>query len=105
VIAINGRELRNSYNTGLGQKTIHLGSDWANAKWTARPSKSRRIPKLLDALELAGCNMTIYDLGFQTAIALRIIVLSVNQDWANALTQVEAQGRAYVARTGTSKLC
>jgi len=81
VIAIDGKELRHSYDTVLGQKAIHLVSAWANdnrlilaqRKVESKTNEITAIPELLDALELAGCIVTIDAMGCQTAIASKII--------------------------------
>jgi len=81
VIAIDGKELRHSYDTVLGQKAIHLVSAWANdnrlilaqRKVESKTNEITAIPELLDALELAGCIVTIDAMGCQTAIARKII--------------------------------
>lgn len=81
VIAIDGKELRHSYDTVLGQKAIHLVSAWANEnrlilaqrKVDSKTNEISAIPELLDALEVAGCIVTIDAMGCQTAIASKII--------------------------------
>jgi len=81
VIAIDGKELRQSYDTVLGQKAIHLVSAWANdnrlilaqRKVDSKTNEITAIPELLDVLELAGCIVTIDAMGCQTAIARKII--------------------------------
>jgi len=81
VIAIDGKELRHSFDTVLGQKAIHLVSAWANEnrlilaqrKVDSKTNEITAIPELLDALELAGCIVTIDAMGCQTAIASKII--------------------------------
>ena len=81
VIAIDGKELRHSFDTVLGQKAIHLVSAWANEnrlilaqrKVDSKTNEISAIPELLDALEIAGCIVTIDAMGCQTAIASKII--------------------------------
>ena len=94
VIAIDGKELRRSVDSVLGQKAIHLVSAWANEnrlilaqrKVDSKTNEITAIPELLDALELAGCIVTIDAMGCQTAIASKIIarkadyVLAVKQN-------------------------
>ena len=80
VIAIDGKELRPSVDSVLGQKAIHLVSGWANEnrlilaqrKVDSKTNEITDIPELLDALELAGSIVTIDAMGCQTAIASKI---------------------------------
>lgn len=94
VIAIDGKELRHSFDSVLGQKAIHLVSAWANEnrlvlaqrKVDSKTNEITAIPELLDTLELAGCIVTIDAMGCQTAIASKIIerkadyILSVKEN-------------------------
>lgn len=62
VIAIDGKELRHSFDSMLGTKAIHLVSAWANEnrlilaqrKVDSKSNEITAIPELLDALEVAG---------------------------------------------------
>ncbi len=81
VIAIDGKELRHSFDSFLGKKAIHLVSAWANEnrlilaqrKVDSKTNEITAIPELLDALELAGCIVTIDAMGCQKDIASKII--------------------------------
>lgn len=81
VIAIDGKELRHSFDKFLGKKAIHLVSAWANEnrlilaqrKVDSKTNEITAIPELLDVLELAGCIVTIDAMGCQTEIASKII--------------------------------
>jgi len=81
VIAIDGKELRHSFDTFLGKKAIHLVSAWASAnrlilaqrKVDSKTNEITAIPELLDALEIAGCIVTIDAMGCQKDIARKII--------------------------------
>lgn len=81
VIAIDGKELRRSMDGQLGTKAIHLVSAWANEnrliltqrKVDSKTNEITVIPELLDALELAGCIVTIDAMGCQKEIASKII--------------------------------
>lgn len=81
VIAIDGKELRHSFDTFMGKKAIHLVSAWANEnqlvlaqrKVDSKTNEITAIPELLDILELAGCIVTIDALGCQKEIARKIV--------------------------------
>src|SRR5512133_2680036 len=81
VIAIDGKELRHSFDTFLGKKAIHLVSAWANEnrlilaqrKVDSKTNEITAIPELLEALELAGCIVTIDAMGCQKDIASKIV--------------------------------
>jgi predicted transposase YbfD/YdcC len=81
VIAIDGKELRHSFDSYLGKKAIHLVSAWASANRLILAQRSvdsktneiTAIPELLEALELAGCIVTIDAMGCQKTIASKII--------------------------------
>ena len=81
VIAIDGKELRHSFDQLLGQRAIHLVSAWANEnrliltqrKVDSKTNEITVIPELLEALEVAGCVITIDAMGCQKEIAKKII--------------------------------
>jgi predicted transposase YbfD/YdcC len=81
VIAIDGKELRHSMDGQLGKKAIHLVSAWASEnrliltqrKVDSKTNEITAIPELLNALELAGCIVTIDAMGCQKEIASKII--------------------------------
>lgn len=81
VIAIDGKELRHSYDTFMGKKAIHLVSAWASEnrvvlaqrKVDNKTNEISVIPELLDTLEVAGCIVTLDAMGCQKEIARKII--------------------------------
>jgi predicted transposase YbfD/YdcC len=81
VVPIDGKTLRHSYDTELDQSAIHMVSAWAAAnrmvlgqlKVAEKSNEITVIPELLDALDIAGCIVTIDALGCQKEIAAYII--------------------------------
>lgn len=81
VIAIDGKTLRHSYDTGKGKGALHMVSAWASQHHlilgqVAVEGKSNEItaiPELLKVLDLNGCIVTLDAMGTQTAIAEQII--------------------------------
>jgi len=81
VIPIDGKTLRHSYDTELGQSAIHIVSAWAasnrlvlgQVKVSEKSNEITAIPELLDVLDIADCIVTIDALGCQKEIASRII--------------------------------
>ena len=81
VVPIDGKTLRHSYDTELDQGAIHMVSAWAatnrlvlgQVKVTEKSNEITAIPELIDALDIAGCIVTIDALGCQKEIAARII--------------------------------
>ena len=86
VIAIDGKVLRRSHDKGIGKAAIDMVSAWATAnhlvlgqvKVDEKSNEITAIPQLLDALEVAGCIVTIDAMGCQTEIAEKIIVREAN---------------------------
>lgn len=80
VIAIDGKTLRQTFDTASDKAAIHMVSAWATAqglclgqvKTDAKSNEITAIPKLLDVLALAGRVVTIDAMGCQTAIARAI---------------------------------
>ena len=80
VVAIDGKTLCGTRETGKKQ-LVHLVSAWSSAnnlvlgqrKVDEKSNEIKAIPKLLDALELAGTVVTIDAMGCQREIAQRII--------------------------------
>lgn len=99
VIAIDGKELRHSFDTFLGKKAIHLVSAWASEnrlilaqrKVDSKTNEITAIPELLDTLELAGCIVTIDAMGCQKEIASRILARKADY----VLSVKENQGQLY----------
>jgi len=81
VIAIDGKVLRRSHDRGIGKGAIDMVSAWASAnqlvlgqvKVDDKSNEITAIPQLLEALEVAGCIVTIDAMGCQTKIAEMII--------------------------------
>ena len=81
VIAIDGKEVRHSFDTFVGKKAIHLVSAWASEnrivlaqrKVDSKTNEITVIPELLDSLEVAGCIVTLDAMGCQKEIARKII--------------------------------
>jgi predicted transposase YbfD/YdcC len=81
IVAIDGKTLRRSYDTGNGRGAIHMVSAWASAnrmvlgqvKVDAKSNEITAIPALLNVLHLDGAIVTIDAMGCQKAIAEQII--------------------------------
>ena len=99
VIAIDGKVLRRSHDRGVGKAAIDMVSAWATAnhlvlgqiKVDDKSNEITAIPKLLKALEIAGCIVTIDAIGCQTEIAATI----VDRDADYVLALKENQGCLY----------
>lgn len=81
VVAIDGKSMRHSYDKATSKKALHIVSAWAADNelvlgQVATDEKSNEItaiPKLLQALQLADCVVTIDAMGCQTEIARQIV--------------------------------
>ena len=81
VVAIDGKVLRRSHDRGVGKAAIDMVSAWATAnhlvlgqvKVDEKSNEITAIPRLLQALEVSGCIVTIDAMGCQTEIAEAII--------------------------------
>jgi len=99
VIAIDGKILRRSHDKGIGKGAIDMVSAWATAnslvlgqvKVDEKSNEITAIPQLLEALEIAGCIVTIDAMGCQTDIVEKII--EKEADYVLALK--ENQGNLY----------
>jgi predicted transposase YbfD/YdcC len=103
VVAIDGKEVRHSYDQELGKKAIHLVSAWANdnqlllAQRTVdqKTNEITVIPELLQMLHIAGCIVTIDAMGCQTEIASQIIagqadyILAVKENQGNLYEDID----------------
>lgn len=103
IIAIDGKTVRNSYDTGKSKAAIHMVSAWANQnrlvlgqiKVDEQSNEITAIPELLRVLDLQGCIVTIDAMGTQTAIAAQIVdgggdyVLSLKGNQGNLHADVE----------------
>jgi len=91
VVAIDGKTLRQSYDTQSGKSAIHMVSAWSSKngvvlgqeKTAEKSNEITAIPELLEVLELKGCIVTIDAMGCQTEIAKKII--SKKADYVLAL--------------------
>lgn len=99
VIAIDGKVLRRSHDKGIGKAAIDMVSAWATAnrlvlgqvKVDEKSNEITAIPALLEALEVAGCIVTIDAIGCQTEIAEKIS----DRDGQYVLSLKENQGQLY----------
>ena len=99
VIAIDGKVLRRSHDKGIGKAAIDMVSAWASAnrlvlgqvKVDEKSNEITAIPQLLEALEVAGCIVTIDAMGCQTNIAEQII----DREAEYVLALKENQGHLY----------
>ena len=81
VVAIDGKKLRRSHDKRLGKEAIHMVSAWGEAngvvlgqqKVDEKSNEITAIPLLLEALDLAGCIVTIDAMGCQREIAANIV--------------------------------
>ncbi|MEO0759602.1 MAG: ISAs1 family transposase, partial [Cyanobacteria bacterium J06648_16] len=71
VVAIDGKCVRRSYDTGKGKGALHMVSAWASenrlvlgqVKVDSKSNEITAIPKLLEVLDLQGCSVTIDAMG------------------------------------------
>jgi predicted transposase YbfD/YdcC len=99
VVAIDGKILCGSHDRGIGKVAIDMVSAWASAnhlvlgqvKVNEKSNEITAIPQLLQALEVAGCIVTIDAIGCHTKIAETII----NQEADYVLSLKENQGHLF----------
>ena len=80
LIAIDGKEIRGSYDREAGTKSVHLVSAWssesqlvlAQTKVSSKSNEITAIPILLDLLDIEGSIITIDAMGTQKKIAAKI---------------------------------
>ena len=80
IVAIDGKTLRHSYDSGGDKGAIHMVSAWAHQnrvvlgqrKVDDKSNEITAIPELLKVLDLQGCIVTIDAMGTQTEIAQQI---------------------------------
>jgi predicted transposase YbfD/YdcC len=103
VIAIDGKVLRRSHDRGVGKSAIDMVSAWATenhlvlgqVKVDQKSNEITAIPKLLKALEISGCIVTIDAIGCQKDIAEEIIdqsadyVLALKDNQGNLFEDVK----------------
>jgi predicted transposase YbfD/YdcC len=81
VIAIDGKQLRRSFDTQSHKAAIQMVGAWASAnnlalgqvKVDSKSNEITAIPELLEALDIQGCTVTIDAMGCQTEIAEKIL--------------------------------
>jgi predicted transposase YbfD/YdcC len=81
VIAIDGKALRGSFDKASAKSAVYMVSAFASAngivlgqvKVDDKSNEITAIPKLLDALDVAGCIITIDAMGTQREIATKIV--------------------------------
>lgn len=81
IIALDGKQLRHSYDKASGRSAIHMVSAWATSnrlvlgqqKVDDKSNEITAIPELLRRLDIAGCLVTIDAMGCQAAIAEQIV--------------------------------
>jgi predicted transposase YbfD/YdcC len=99
VIAIDGKQLRGSHDSGIGKNAIYMVSAWATEnqlvlgqrKVDDKSNEITAIPKLLKLLEVRGCIVMVDAIGTQTKIAKMI----VEQGGDYVLAVKENQGHLY----------
>lgn len=97
--AIDGKTLRQSFDTASAKAAIHLVSAWASqqhlllgqVKTDAKSNEITAIPQLLQLLELQGCIVTIDAMGCQKEIARQM----TNQEADYVLALKENHPTAY----------
>jgi len=114
VVPIDGKTLRHSFDTTLGQSPIHMVSAWASAnqlvlgqlKVDDKSNEITAIPELLKVLDIAGCIVTIDAFGCHKSIAEQIIsqkgayVLALKENQPTLCTDVQALFTAIRAGDG-----
>ena len=112
VVAVDGKTLRRSHDRSTGKAALHLVSAWATANHLvlgqvaaeAKSNEITAIPILLQALDLAGCTVTIDAMGCQRVIAQQILdqgghdILALKENQAT-LSQEVAETFALTAQT------
>jgi predicted transposase YbfD/YdcC len=102
LVAIDGKQLRGSHDQAQGKQAIYMVSAWAHEnklvlgqrKVAEKSNEITAIPELLDVLRLTGCIVTIDAMGWQTAIAQKIIakggdyVLAVKKNHKTLLADI-----------------
>jgi predicted transposase YbfD/YdcC len=117
VVAIDGKALCGSRETG--KKTlVHMVSAWAEGnglvlsqrKVDEKSNEITAIPKLLDALELAGTVVTIDAMGCQRSIADKIVrkkadyILAVKENQGSLLEEIKDSFRQLGADAVTEEI-
>jgi predicted transposase YbfD/YdcC len=103
IISLDGKTLRHSFDTALGQSAIHMVSAWASrarlvlgaVKVDAKSNEITAVPVLLAALDIEGCIITADALNTQKSIAAQIVaqggdyVLPVKENHPHLLEDIK----------------
>lgn len=81
VVAVDGKQLRRSYDTSTDTAPIHLVSAWASGQSVTlgqlrvadHSNEIPAIPQLLEVLAISGCIVTTDAIGCQVSIAQKIV--------------------------------
>ena len=81
VVAVDGKTLRRSHDRATGKKSLQVVSAWASAnglvlgqrRVDGESNEITAVPELLDALEIAGCIVTLDAIHCQTDTAQTIV--------------------------------
>jgi predicted transposase YbfD/YdcC len=104
VIAVDGKTLRRSHDRSKGKKALQMVSAWASAnglvlgqrKVDDESNEITAVPELLDALEIAGCTVTLDAIHCQTETVETIVdkgadyVLPVKENQPRLLEALQA---------------
>lgn len=104
VVPIDGKTLRHSFDTTIGQSPIHMVSAWASTnrlvlgqlKVDDKSNEITAIPELLKMLDIAGCMVIIDAMGCQKSITEQIITqkgaytLALKENQPTLYTDVQA---------------
>jgi len=119
VIALDGKTLRHSFDTALGQKPLHLVSAWAcrnrlvlgQRAVSEKSNEITAVPQLLALLDITGCVITADAMSCQKTIAHQIVeqkgeyVLSLKDNHPHLAEDVAAcfahqdSGRTFASST------
>ena len=119
VIALDGKTLRHSFDTALGQKSLHMVSAWAcrnrlvlgQKAVSEKSNEITAVPELLALLDIEGCVITADAMSCQKTIATQIVeqkgdyVLSLKDNHPHLAADVTAcfanpqSGRTFLAST------
>lgn len=103
VVALDGKSVRRSHDSGCGQSALHLVSAWATVnhlvlgqvRVAEDSNEITAIPALLELLALSGCIVTLDAIGCQREIAETILaqdadwLLTVKENQPNLLDDVQ----------------
>ena len=103
VIAIDGKQLRHSFDTATGKAALQSVSAWAcqsrltlaQRRVETGSNEITAVPALLELLDISGCTVTLDAMGCQKGIAKKIVegggqyVLSLKKNHGNLYETVE----------------